>query len=79
MLPPAVKARLSVEAATRFGWERWVGDAGEAFGIDHFGASAPGNVVLEKFGFTPDNIAARAREVHERAGRRAGSLDDLPA
>jgi transketolase len=78
VLPPDVPARLSVEAASRFGWERWVGDAGEAFGIDHFGASAQGTVVLEKFGFTPDNIAARARAVHERAGRRAGPLDDLP-
>jgi transketolase len=76
VLPPATKARLSVEAATRFGWERWVGDAGEAFGIDHYGASAPGAVVLEQFGFTPDNIAARARAVHERAGGRPPARPD---
>jgi transketolase len=49
---------LSVEAATTFGWDRYADDS---LGIDHFGASAPGNVVLEKFGFTPENVAERAR------------------
>jgi transketolase len=49
---------LSVEAATTFGWDRYADDS---LGIDHFGASAPGGVVLEQFGFTPDNVAARAR------------------
>ena len=49
---------LSVEAATTFGWDRYADDS---LGIDHFGASAPGEVVLERFGFTPDNVAERAR------------------
>ena len=53
---------LSVEAATTFGWDRYADDS---LGIDHFGASAPGQVVLEKFGFTPDNVAARARALIE--------------
>ena len=50
--------RLSVEAATTFGWSRWADDS---LGIDHFGSSAPGNVVLEQLGFTAENVATRAR------------------
>ena len=57
VLPPAVK-RLAVEAAASFGWERYADDV---VAIDHFGASAPGQVVLEHFGYTPDNVATRAR------------------
>jgi transketolase len=81
VLPPAVPARLAVEAAATFGWERWVGDDGEVVGIDHFGASAPGTTVLEQFGFTPDNVTDRARALLRRLGRGAGKgpLDDLPA
>ncbi len=60
VLPPLVKKRLSVEAGSTLGWNRWVGDEGEAFGIDHFGASGPGPELAEKFGFTAENIAARA-------------------
>jgi transketolase len=76
VLPPAVRARLSVEAAATFGWTRWVGEDGESVGIDHFGASAKGELVLEKFGFTPDNVAVRARTLHQRL---RGRLDGLPA
>jgi transketolase len=61
VLPPAVPARLAVEATASFGWSRWVGDRGEVVSRDDFGASAPGALVLEKFGFTPDNVADRAR------------------
>ena len=46
MLPPDVRARLSVEAGISLGWERWVGDAGASVAIDRFGASAPGDEVL---------------------------------
>ncbi len=60
VLPPAVKARLAVEAGTSFGWERWVGDQGDIIGIDKFGASAPGNVVMQKYGFTVSNVIVRA-------------------
>jgi transketolase len=59
VLPPGVR-RLAVEAASPFGWERW---ADATVSIDHFGASAPGDEVLANFGFTPDNVAARAREL----------------
>jgi transketolase len=66
VLPPGVPARLAVEAASSFGWSRWVGDHGEVVSRDDFGASAPGQVVLEKFGFTPDNVAERARKLLAR-------------
>jgi transketolase len=71
VLPPEVRARLAVEAAATFGWERWVGADGEMVGVDHFGASAPGTTVLEKLGFTPDNVADRARDLLRRLGRGA--------
>ena len=81
VLPPTVRARLSVEAAATFAWERWVGEDGEVIGVDHFGASAPGATVLEKLGFTPDNVTHRARALLGRLGRGTGKgpLDDLPA
>jgi transketolase len=66
VLPPDVGARLSVEAGISLGWKQWVGDRGDSLAIDHFGASAPGNEVLERFGFTPDNVAARAQALLER-------------
>jgi transketolase len=60
VLPPAIGARLSVEAGATMGWSRWVGDRGDSLGLDHFGASAPAAVLAEKYGFTPENVAARA-------------------
>jgi transketolase len=68
VLPPDVPARLAVEAGARFGWERWVGDRGDVVSRDDFGASAPGELVLEKFGFNPDNVTDRARDLLERLG-----------
>jgi len=61
VLPAAVTARLAVEPGARMSWWRWVGDSGDVLGLDRFGASAPGTTVLEKLGFEPENIAARAR------------------
>ncbi|MDX6480195.1 MAG: transketolase [Gaiellaceae bacterium] len=60
VLPPDVKARLSVESGVSLGWSKWVGDAGDSISIEHFGASAPGTTVLEKFGYTVHNVVARA-------------------
>ncbi|HEY5367287.1 MAG TPA: transketolase C-terminal domain-containing protein, partial [Casimicrobiaceae bacterium] len=60
VLPPAVHARLAVEAGATQGWHRYTGDGGDVLGIDHFGASAPGEVVMREFGFTVDNVVARA-------------------
>jgi transketolase len=66
VLQPDVGARLSVEAGVSLGWERWVGDHGSSVAIDRFGASAPGGEVLERLGFTPDNVAAKAQALLER-------------
>jgi len=59
LLPPEIPT-LAVEAGTAFGWDRWADDS---VSIDRFGASAPGNVVLEQLGFTPANVADRARQL----------------
>ena len=56
VLPKAVTKRVAIEAAASFGWERYVGTEGKTITIDHFGASAPGGLVLEKFGFTAENV-----------------------
>ena len=61
VLPKAVTKRLSVEAACSFGWHKYVGTEGDTVSIDTFGASAPGGTCLEKFGFTVDNVLAKAK------------------
>ena len=66
VLPPDVKARLSVEAGIALGWERWVGDEGDTVALDRFGASAPGATVLERLGYTVDNVVNRAVALRER-------------
>ncbi len=63
VLPSAVKTRLAVEAGSPIGWERYVGTHGAILGVDRFGASAPGGVMMEKFGFTPEHIAQKGREL----------------
>ncbi|MHB8140382.1 MAG: transketolase-like TK C-terminal-containing protein, partial [Vulcanimicrobiaceae bacterium] len=62
VLPPGITARMSIEAAATFGWERWTGSQGYAFGVDRFGASAPLAAIAEAYGFTPANLAAVATE-----------------
>jgi transketolase len=66
VLPPDVRARLSLEAGVTLGWKEWVGDEGDSVGINRFGASAPGTEVLERLGFTVDNVAAKASALLER-------------
>jgi transketolase len=66
VLPPDVRARLSVEAGVALGWKRWVGDDGDSVSIERFGASAPGTTVLEKLGFTVDDVVARALALRTR-------------
>ena len=56
VLPPSVTKRVAVEAGVSFGWDRYIGAGGKFVGIDHFGASAPGNVLAKEFGFTVDNV-----------------------
>ena len=63
VLPTSVNARVSIEAGSTFGWSRWVGDHGRSIGVDRFGASAPAEVLFEKFGITTDAVVDAAREV----------------
>lgn len=60
VLPPGTKARVSIEASTPLGWERYVGLEGTAIGVPHFGASAPAEVLYEKFGLTPERVVEEA-------------------
>jgi transketolase len=63
VLPPAIKARVSIEAASPLGWERYVGDSGVIIGLDRFGASAPGDVIYRQLGLTAPRMAAEARRL----------------
>jgi transketolase len=63
VLPANLKKRLSIEAGTINGWQKWVGCEGLSFGIDHFGASAPGDLLMEKFGFTPDTVVSLVKKL----------------
>jgi transketolase len=63
VLPPAVKARVAIEQASTFGWERYVGSSGHVVGMRTFGASAPLKALQEKFGFEPERVAALAKEL----------------
>ncbi|MEU7563829.1 transketolase [Streptomyces eurythermus] len=62
VLPPTVKARVAVEAGIGLTWYRYVGDAGRVVSLEHFGASADAKTLFTEFGFTPENVAAKARE-----------------
>jgi len=63
VLPPAVKARVAVEQASTFGWERYVGSSGRVIGMTTFGASAPLKALQKKFGFEPDRVVTAARQL----------------
>jgi transketolase len=66
VLPPGVKARVAIEQASTFGWERYVGSAGHVIGMSSFGASAPLKALQEKFGFEPGRVVASAKELLSR-------------
>jgi transketolase len=66
VLPPQVRKRLAVEPGATMSWWKWVGIDGDVLGLDRFGASAPGPIVLEKLGFSTENILARAKALLER-------------
>ena len=67
VLPPHVTARVAVEQASTFGWERYVGRSGRIIGMHTFGASAPLKELQRKFGFEPDRVVAAAKELLGRA------------
>jgi transketolase len=80
ILPPRVTSRLAVEAASTALWHRWVGNLGGVVGIDHYGASAPGGQLLQRFGFTPDNVVEHALSVlHREHIEKARMLRNLSA
>ena len=62
VLPASCRTRVAIEAGTSFGWERWVGDGGRIVALDRFGASAPGETNLERFGFTVEAVIQAVRE-----------------
>ena len=66
VLPPSVKYKLAVEAGITQGWHKYVGDKGDIVCLDHFGASAPGPVVMKEFGFTVENICNQALKMLEK-------------
>lgn len=67
VLPPEVSARCAVEAASTLGWHRWIGCHGAVIGIDRFGVSAPGSLVMKRLGFTVENVVDTALSVLERS------------
>lgn len=75
VLPPSVRARVAIEAAAPFGWERYVGLDGAIIGVARFGVSAPGPILMREFGLTPDHVVqtAKARIRAVRAAVRAGA------
>lgn len=66
IFPSEIKARLSVEMAVAMGWQKYVGNNGDCLSIETFGASAPDNILYEKYGFTVDNVVARAKNILTR-------------
>lgn len=66
VLPPGVKTRIAVETGISQGWHEWVGEQGGVQALDGYGASAPGPLLMKKFGFTPENVAARAEELFKK-------------
>jgi transketolase len=76
VLPKAIRARVTVEAGTTFGWDRWAGSEGIAIGLDRFGASAPGEEIMQRLGFRAENVAAAALRAigrHEDADKESGT------
>ena len=63
VLPPGIKARLSVEAGVSQGWDRWVGDLGGSISVERFGASAPYKIIFENYGLTVDNVFYQAHQL----------------
>ncbi len=79
VLPAATRKRVAVEALSPFGWERYAGSDGAIIGIEHFGASAPGDEVLRRFGFTVERVAEIGRSVvRDGFSGRVGTVERGP-
>jgi transketolase len=61
VLPASITARVAIEAASPFGWGRWIGNGGTMIGLDHFGASAPAEILFKEFGLTAERVVAAVR------------------
>jgi transketolase len=72
VLPPGLRARLSIEAGVGQGWRRWVGDAGDIMSIEKFGASAPYKEIFKHYGLTVEDVVARALRLLGRGGAATG-------
>jgi transketolase len=72
VLPPSVRARVAVEAASPFGWDRWIGPDGAFVGMSTFGESGPAKDVYAHFGITAERVADLARQAADRVGTRSG-------
>ncbi len=68
VLPLDIRARVAVEAASSFGWQRYVGLDGEVVGLDRFGASAPYETIMKELGFTVEHITALAESLLKKLG-----------
>jgi transketolase len=77
VLPPDVTCRLSIELGTSFGWEKWVGPKGASLSVDHFGTSAPGEEILEAFGFTVPKIVHLSERLLKHPNAAREELCDL--
>jgi len=69
VLPPSVRVRIAAEAGVLQGWHRYVGERGDVVGVDRFGASAPGPVVMREYGFTVENILQRTLSLLQKENR----------
>jgi transketolase len=69
VLPNAVRARVAVEAASAYSWDRYVGLDGKTVCLDHYGASAPASILFKEFGFTVENVVEAAKESIQNAKR----------
>jgi transketolase len=78
VLPPSVEARISVEAGVPSGWERYVGFRGRSVGIDRYGASAPGEELLQELGISPENVANEALSLLGHT-ERVSEVEGTPA
>ncbi len=76
VLPKSIKKRVTIEAGTTLGWDRWATEEGKTIGIDHYGASAPGEEVMKQFGFTSEHVTSAALRLlgrNEEADKEVGS------
>jgi transketolase len=63
VIPPSITKRIGIESGISLGWDRYIGTEGKMIGLDHYGASAPANILMEQFGFTGENVLQTALKI----------------